>query len=120
MGFDTFISDGVVKIRAATLLGDIFCLHQRTKNMLKYFHTKSKYRHIVAIPYSDTQNSFSRAVRDKGSVDKIILHFSVRKEENKLAIEKYLSKHFFEKYEDEVIFAASQFGLPVSTSMKPE
>ena len=95
MGFDTFISDGVVKIRAATLLGGIFCLHQRTKNMLKYFHTKSKYRHIVAIPYSDTQNSFSRAVRDKGWVDKIIFHLSGGKEENKVEMAKYLSQHFF-------------------------
>ena len=33
---------------------------------------------------------------------------------------QYLSKYLFEKYEDEEMFAASQFGLPVSTPMKPE
>ena len=31
---------------------------------------------------------------------------------------QYLSKYLFEKYEDEAIFAASQYGLPVSTLMK--
>ena len=39
MGFDTDISDGVAKRRAAALLGYIVCLHQRTKNPLKYVHT---------------------------------------------------------------------------------
>ena len=33
---------------------------------------------------------------------------------------QYLSKYLFEKYEDEAILAASQCGLPVSTSMKTE
>ena len=36
MGFDTDISDGVKKMRAATLLGDIVLLHQGTKNILRY------------------------------------------------------------------------------------
>ena len=40
MGVDTDISDGVAKMRAATLLGDIVCLHQRNKNPLNYFYTK--------------------------------------------------------------------------------
>ena len=31
-----------------------------------------------------------------------------------------LSKYLFEKYEDEEIFAASQYGLPVSTFINPE
>ena len=31
MGFDTHISDGFAKIRAATILGYLVCLHQRTK-----------------------------------------------------------------------------------------
>ena len=35
MGFGTDISDGVAKMRAATLLGDIFRLRQRTNNPLK-------------------------------------------------------------------------------------
>ena len=35
MGFGTDISDGVAKMRAATLLGDIFRLCQRTNNPLK-------------------------------------------------------------------------------------
>ena len=33
---------------------------------------------------------------------------------------QYLSKYLFEKYEYEAIFAASQWGLPVSTSTKPK
>ena len=76
MGFDTDISDGVSKMRAATLLGGIFCLHQCTKNPMKYVHTNSKYGHIVSIPDSDTQELFSRATRDKVWVDEIILHLS--------------------------------------------
>ena len=63
MGFDTDISDGVAKIRAAALLVDIVSLHQCTKNMLKYVHTNSKYGHLVTITDSDTQESFSRAAR---------------------------------------------------------
>ena len=55
MGFDNDISDGVAKIRAATLLGEIVRLHQRTKNLLKHVHTNSKYGHLVAIPDYDTQ-----------------------------------------------------------------
>ena len=55
MGFDTDISDGVAKMRAATLLGDIVRLHQRTKNPLKYVHANSKYWHIVAITDSDAR-----------------------------------------------------------------
>ena len=66
MGFDTGISSGVAKMWAATVLKEIVCLHQRTKNMLKYVHTNSNYGHLVAIPASDTQEYFSRAVRDKG------------------------------------------------------
>ena len=54
MGFDTDISDGVVKMTAATLLGEIVCLHQCTNNTLKYVHTNSKYGNLVAIPASDT------------------------------------------------------------------
>ena len=38
-GFDTGIYDGVSKMRAATLLGDIVRLHQRTKSKLKCVHT---------------------------------------------------------------------------------
>ena len=55
MGFDTAISNGVKKIRAATLLGDIVRLRQCTKNLLKYVHINSNYGHLVAIPASDTQ-----------------------------------------------------------------
>ena len=39
MGFDTDISDGVTKMRAATILGDIVRLHKCTKNTLKYIDT---------------------------------------------------------------------------------
>ena len=46
MGFDTDISDGISKIRAATLLEEIVRLHQCSKNSLKYVHIKSKYGHI--------------------------------------------------------------------------
>ena len=55
MGFDADISDGVAKMRAATLLGDIARLHQRTKYPLMYVHTNSNYEYLVAIPDSDTQ-----------------------------------------------------------------
>ena len=54
MGFGTDFSDGVAKMRADTLLGDIFGLYQLTKNLLKYFHKNSNYGNLVAIPASDT------------------------------------------------------------------
>ena len=38
MGLDTDIFDGVVKMRASTILGEIVRLRQLTKNMLKYVH----------------------------------------------------------------------------------
>ena len=74
MGFDTDIYYGFVKMRAATILGDIFCLHKLNKYPLKYFHTISKYGNLVSVPASDTQESFSRSARDEGFVDEIILH----------------------------------------------
>ena len=120
MGFDNDISDGVAIMSAATILGEIFRLYQRTKTPLKYVHTKSKYGHIVAIPASDTQELFSRAARETILVKEIILHSSGGKGENKVAMSQYLPKFLFEKYENEAIFAASQCGLSVSTSMKPE
>ena len=58
MSFDTDIPDGVAKMRATTLLGDIVRLYQRSKNPLNYVHTNSKYGHIFAIPASDTQETF--------------------------------------------------------------
>ena len=58
--------------------------------------------------------------RDKIRVDKIILHLSGGKEENKVAMSQYLSKYLFDKYEDEENVAASKCGLPVSNSMKLE
>ena len=61
-------------MRAATLLGDIVRLHQHTKNPLRYVHTNSKYGHLIAILASDTREKFSRAARDKGWVDMILLH----------------------------------------------
>ena len=70
MGFDTDISDGVAKMRAATLLGDIFRLHQCAKNPQKYVHTKSNYGHLVVMIDSDTQEYFSRAAREKCWVEK--------------------------------------------------
>ena len=97
MGFDTDISGGVTEMRAATILGDIVRLHLRTKNPLKYVHTNSKYGHLVAIPASDTHESFSRYARDKGWVDKIPLHLSGGEEEDKVAMTQYLSTYFFEK-----------------------
>ena len=39
MGFDTDISDGVTKMRAATILGEVLRLHKCTKNTLKYIDT---------------------------------------------------------------------------------
>ena len=42
MGVDTDISDGVSKMRASTILGDIVRLHQHTKNMLRYVHKTLK------------------------------------------------------------------------------
>ena len=63
MGFDTGISDGFVKKRAATLLVEIVRLHQCTKNPLKFFHTNSKYGNLVEITDYDTREYFSRATR---------------------------------------------------------
>ena len=74
MCFDTDISDGFAKVRAATLFGEIVRLHQRTKNPLKYVLTNSKYGNIVVIPATDTQESFSRDTTDKGWVGKNLLH----------------------------------------------
>ena len=55
MGFGDDISDGVLKIRAATLLGGIIRLHQRIRNPLNYVHTNSNYGNIVPMPDSDTK-----------------------------------------------------------------
>ena len=88
MGFDTAIFDGVAKMRAATILGEIVSLHQCTKNPLKYVHTNSKYAHLFAIPASGIHESFKRAARDKGLVEEIQLNLSCGKEENKAAIAK--------------------------------
>ena len=80
MGFDTDIYDGVEKIISATLLEDIVRLHQLTKNPLKCVHKNSKYGYLVVILDSDTWEWFSLSTRYKGWVDKIILHYSDRKE----------------------------------------
>ena len=72
MGFDTDISDGVAKMRTATLLGDIFCLH--------HVHRKSNYEHLLAILDFSTQESFSRTARDKGWFEKF---FSIRQVERR-------------------------------------
>ena len=120
MVFDTDISDGVAKMRAATLLGDIGRLYQRTKTPLKYVQTNSKFGNVVSILASDTKEYFSKSAIDKVLVDKILLRLSGGKEEIKVAMAQYLSKYLFEKYEDEANFAASQCGFPVSTYMKPE
>ena len=53
-------------------------------------------------------------------VVKILLHSSGVKEQNKVAMEQYLSKYLFEKYEDETTFVDYKYGLPVSTSINPE
>ena len=76
MGLDTAIFYGVAKMVSATLLGDIFRLRQCTKNMLKYIHKNSRYGYLVTIPASDTRES----ARDKGRVEKILLHLSNKKE----------------------------------------
>ena len=62
MGFDTDISNGVAKMRAATLLREIIRLHQRNKNLLKYVHTNSKHGYLVSIKASYTEELFSRSV----------------------------------------------------------
>ena len=90
MGFDTDIYDGVAKMRAYTLLEEIVCLYQNTKNPLKYFHTNSKYGQLLAIPYYDNNESFSRDYREKSCVDKILLPLSCGKKENKVVIAQYL------------------------------
>ena len=65
MGFYTDISDGVSKMKAAALSGEVVRLHQRTKNMPKYVHMDSDYCHLVAILASDTHEYFSRSAREK-------------------------------------------------------
>ena len=74
IGFDTGISDEVAKMRAATLLGDIFHIHKCTKKSLKYLHKDSKYGNLVAMPDSATQGFFSIASRYKVWVGKMLLH----------------------------------------------
>ena len=86
MGLDSDMSDEVANMRSATLLGDIACFHQHTKNSLNYVHTNSKYEYIVAIPAADALESFSVSAREKGWVDKIILHSLDGKEENKVSM----------------------------------
>ena len=54
----------------STLLGDILRIRQWNKNSLKYVYKKSNCGHIVVMPYSATQESFSRDSRDKGWVEK--------------------------------------------------
>ena len=49
MVFGTGISGGVAKMRAVTLLGDIFDLRQITKNWLKYVHKKIQIMGILLI-----------------------------------------------------------------------
>ena len=54
MVFDTDIYDGVAKMSAATILGEIVRLNQHTKNTLNYVYTNLKYGHLVAVPASET------------------------------------------------------------------
>ena len=84
-------------MRSATILEGIVWLHQLTKNPLKYVHTNSNYGYIVVIIDSDNWGFFSRYARDKGWVDKIIIHYSDITEKNIVAIAQYLSKYMFEK-----------------------
>ena len=72
MGFGTDIYDGVAKMRASTLLGDIVCLHQRTKTPLKYVHKNSKYGHLVAIPAYDNQDFFQDLQETKSGLTKFL------------------------------------------------
>ena len=81
VGVDTDIYYGVVKIRAATLLGDIVRLHQCTKIPLNYVHMNSRYEHLVEIPDSDTHKYYTRAAIDKGWVKRKF--FSIRQLESK-------------------------------------
>ena len=55
MVFNTDISDGVAKVRAVTIWGEIVRLHQRTKNKLKYVHTNLKYGNLFSITSYATQ-----------------------------------------------------------------
>ena len=80
MGFDTDISDVVTKIREATLLGDIFRLHQLTNNPLKYVNKNSKYGHIVVISDSDTPDFFQGLQETKSGLTKF---FSICQEERR-------------------------------------
>ena len=72
MGFGSDVSDGVVKMRAAILMGEIFRLHQRTKNPLKYVHTNSNYGHLVSMPDSDTQDSLQELQEIKTGLTKFL------------------------------------------------
>ena len=114
---NTIISDGVTKMRSATLLVYIFCLHQCTKNLMKYVQVNSIYGNFLAMPDSDTQELFSRAARDKGWVGKILIHLPGENKGGNVSRAQYLSKYLFNKYEDEAIFDVSQCGLPVITSI---
>ena len=80
MGFDTDISCGVKKMRAATLLEWIVRLYQCNRNTLNFFHTNSKYGHLVVRQASYDQEPLSRAAIDKVWIDEILLCSSVGKE----------------------------------------
>ena len=108
MGFDIY--DGVAKTRSATLLGYIVRLYQHTKNPLKYVHTNSKYGHIVAIPSSDTQELFLIAVLNKVWVDKMFIHLSCGKEENKEPMAQYLSKYLLRNMKTKQLYPPLNVG----------
>ena len=87
-------------MRSANILGDIVCLHQRTKILLKYVHTNSKYGYLFEILASDTQGQFSISARNTGWFDIILIHLAGGKEEINAAMTQYLSKYLFDKYEE--------------------
>ena len=72
IGFDTDISDGVVKLRVANILGEIVRLCKCTKTPLKYVHKNSKYGHLVAIPAYDNQDFFQDLQKTRSGLTKFL------------------------------------------------
>ena len=77
MGFDTNISDRIAKMRAATLLGDIFQLHQRTKTLLKYVQKTSGYGILLQYQLLTHKNIFQEMKDTKAGLIELFSIFEV-------------------------------------------
>ena len=120
MSFGADISDRVVKIWVATLLGGIFRLHQHTKNLLKYVHKNSNYGHLVTMPSYDTQDIFQELQETKTGLTKFVFICLVVRRKIRCIWHNTCQSIFLINMKMKQFFATSQCGLSVRTFMKPE